>query len=90
MYNDIGFVHKLINCKLSCPEFLMKINFKIPTLTSRNNHPFSVPQCSTNLIKYKSEYRLLDACNNIGPYSDFSFDSQLKLKKKKHTNEREC
>jgi len=28
-YNDMTFVHKLINGKLSCPEFLRQINFKI-------------------------------------------------------------
>jgi len=59
--NDIiGLVHKLINGILSCPEFLMKINFKIPTLNSRNNRPFLVPRCSTNLIKHIPEYHLLD------------------------------
>lgn len=37
LYNDIDFVHKLINGKLFCPEFLKKINFKISILKSINN-----------------------------------------------------
>jgi len=28
LFNDIALVHKLINGKLSCPEFSRKINFK--------------------------------------------------------------
>jgi len=74
----MAFVRKLINGKLSCQEFLMKINFKILTFDSRNNRHFLVPQCSTNLIKHSPEYRLLGSCNNNVPDFDFSFDSQLK------------
>jgi len=80
LYNDIAFVHKLINGKLFCPESLRKINFKIPAFNSMNSRPFLVLQCSTNIIyKHSPEYRLLDACNNVINF-DFSFDSHLKLK----------
>lgn len=43
LFNDIAFVYNLIIGKLTCPGFLSKINFKIPTLNSRNNRTFLVP-----------------------------------------------
>jgi len=45
-YNDKAFVHKLINGKLFCPEFLRQMNFKIPSFNSKNNGLFLVPQYS--------------------------------------------
>jgi hypothetical protein len=80
LFNDVNFVYKLINGKLFSPEFLSKINFKISTFNSRNNHPFLVLHCSTNIIKNSPEYRLLKTCNNVFNFN-FFFDSQLNLKK---------
>lgn len=62
LFSYAAFVHKLINDKLSRPEILRKINFKISTFSSRNNSYLSVPQCLTNIIERSPEYRLLDAC----------------------------
>lgn len=79
LFDDIAFVYKLINGKLSCSELLSEIKFKIPTFNSRNNHPFLVPQCLINITKNSSEYCLLDAYNNLLKF-DFVFDLHLKLK----------
>lgn len=51
LWNEINFVHKLINGKLSYPEFLR--NFEILTFNSRNNHPFLIVSlCITIFDKY--------------------------------------
>jgi len=78
LYNDIAFVYKLINGKISYPEFLRKINFKMSAFNSSNNRPFLVLQCLINIIKHIPEYRLLNASNNVLNI-DFSFNSYLKL-----------
>lgn len=60
LFYDINFVYKLLNGKLSCPEFLRKIYSKIPTFNSKNNGSFLIPHCSANITKNSPEYRLLE------------------------------
>jgi len=79
LFNYVIANYKLISGLLICPDFLNKINFKVPAFNLKNNPPFpQVCNRSRNLVVNRPGYRHLNNYNSI-PNLNFCFDSLVRL-----------
>lgn len=60
------FLHKLLNCRIDCPDLLAQIDIVVPRTTSRQNNTFLCKRARTNLMS-KSPTNLM--CRNANKLS---------------------
>lgn len=71
--NDLIILYKIINNYIDSPELLSRINFKVPTRSSRQQNLFKVPYHKSNYCYYSPLSRLQRLANSLYTYNiDFS------------------
>lgn len=77
-FNDVSFIFKLLNNKISSPEILERVNWKVPAFNARSTTTFHVPFHSQSYSFNEPLSRMLRNCNSVA--FDFNFENEFKLR----------
>lgn len=79
--SDVMFVYKIINGEVDCSDILIRLNFHIPRLASRQNATFFLPTSRTNIHNYSPLVRMCRNCNKAASHIDIFSCSKRSIKK---------
>lgn len=68
---DIAYFINIINGKVDCSDLLSKINFRVPTFSTRKISPFAIPLAKTNYQQNTFFYRTPANLNRLLQGCDF-------------------
>ena len=83
-YYDLSFLFKLISGKIVCPIILSRLNFRIPSHSTRFQDMFVVPHHSTNLGKTSAIDRIQTLANKHSTNFGLSITTPHQVKKISH------
>lgn len=79
-YHMCMFLFNVVNSKIDCPEILDLINFRVPSVTTRNRATFYLPRARTNAMNFSPLSKMCQSFDNLCSDIDIFFTNSNKLK----------